>query len=72
VNIKVAEIPRLIVSILICLIAGFLGSLATIPSIPTWYASLTKTGLDTAKLAIRPDLDHTVHTNGLSSISCVA
>ncbi len=41
-NIKFGEIPKLAVSVLICLIAGFLGSLATTPSIPTWYASLTK------------------------------
>lgn len=41
-NIRVAEIPRLVVSILACLMAGFIGSLATISSIPTWYAQLTK------------------------------
>jgi len=41
-NIRVAEIPRLVVSILACLMAGFIGSLATISSIPTWYAKLTK------------------------------
>ena len=33
---------RLIISILICQLAGFLGSLFTTPSIPTWYASLEK------------------------------
>ncbi|BDH79946.1 MAG TPA: tryptophan-rich sensory protein [Methanothermobacter sp.] len=36
------EIPKLAVSVFICLIAGFLGSIATISSINTWYASLTK------------------------------
>lgn len=41
-NIKLVEVPKLVISILICLIAGFLGSLATIQSIPTWYASLVK------------------------------
>lgn len=36
------EIPKLIISILIPLIAGFIGSIATMSSIPTWYASLAK------------------------------
>jgi tryptophan-rich sensory protein len=31
-----------VVGILVCLLAGFLGSFATMPSIPTWYASLSK------------------------------
>ena len=33
---------KLIVSLIICQLAGFVGSLFTTPSIPTWYASLTK------------------------------
>jgi len=33
---------KLSVSVLACLIAGFVGSVATMPSIPTWYASLQK------------------------------
>lgn len=33
---------KLIISISICLFVGFAGSLATFPSIPTWYASLQK------------------------------
>lgn len=33
---------KLILSILTCQMAGFLGSLATTPAIPTWYASLNK------------------------------
>lgn len=33
---------KLIVSILICLSAGFVGSIFTTPSIPTWYAGLNK------------------------------
>ncbi len=37
-----ADIPKFIVSIFVCLMAGFLGSLATRSSIPTWYAGLTK------------------------------
>ncbi len=37
-----ANILRLIVSIVICESAGIVGSLFTTPSIPTWYASLAK------------------------------
>ncbi|MDH5467858.1 MAG: tryptophan-rich sensory protein [Candidatus Aminicenantes bacterium] len=33
---------KLIVSLIICQLAGFVGSLFTTPSIPTWYASLAK------------------------------
>ncbi len=33
---------KLIVSLVLCLAAGFLGSLATRPSIPGWYAALDK------------------------------
>lgn len=33
---------RLIVSLIICQLAGFIGSLFTTPAIPEWYASLQK------------------------------
>ncbi len=36
------DVLRFIISILICQAAGFIGSLFTSPSIPTWYASLKK------------------------------
>lgn len=36
------KIPRLILSIGICLGAGILGSFFTVSSIPTWYATLNK------------------------------
>jgi benzodiazapine receptor len=36
------KIFKLIFSILICQLAGFLGSLATTPAIPDWYAKLNK------------------------------
>ncbi len=36
------KIIKLIVSIIICQLAGFVGSLFTTPSIPTWYATLNK------------------------------
>jgi len=39
---KKSEILKLVVSILIPLIAGFIGSIATFSSIPTCYASLVK------------------------------
>lgn len=36
------QIIKLIVSLLACLAAGFIGSLANTRSIPTWYATLNK------------------------------
>lgn len=39
---KKSDILKLIVSLIICQLAGFVGSLFTTPSIQTWYASLEK------------------------------
>jgi benzodiazapine receptor len=36
------DIARLIVSIVVCQLAGGLGAFFTTPAIPTWYASLNK------------------------------
>jgi benzodiazapine receptor len=36
------EVLLLLTSVLVCQLAGFIGSLATTPNIPTWYATLTK------------------------------
>jgi tryptophan-rich sensory protein len=36
------EILKLVGSVLLCQLAGFLGSLFTMPAIPTWYATLRK------------------------------
>jgi benzodiazapine receptor len=36
------EILKLVASVILCQIAGFLGSLFTTPAIPTWYATLKK------------------------------
>jgi len=36
------KIFKLLSSVVICLAAGFIGSIFTTPSIPTWYASLIK------------------------------
>ena len=41
-SLKKSENLKLVVSILIPLIAGFIGSIATISSIPTWYFTLAK------------------------------
>src|SRR3972149_3602206 len=41
-EIKRADILKLVVSIILCQLAGFLGSLFTTPAIPTWYATLKK------------------------------
>jgi len=40
--VKINYLGKLAISVLICLLAGFLGSIFTTPSIPTWYASLAK------------------------------
>jgi len=39
---KPADILKLVASVILCQIAGFLGSLFTTPAIPTWYAALKK------------------------------
>lgn len=39
---KKIQIIPLAISIVVCQLAGFLGSVFTIPSIPGWYAGLTK------------------------------
>lgn len=39
---KINNFCKLIISVLICLSAGFIGSTFTTPSIPTWYATLNK------------------------------
>lgn len=42
IQIKLSDIEKLIISILICLLAGFIGSYFTTPAITTWYATLQK------------------------------
>ena len=37
-----SEISAAVLTIAICLLVGFLGSVFTMPSIPTWYAALDK------------------------------
>ncbi len=39
---KLNKIAKLILTIVICQLAGFIGSIFTTPSIPMWYASLQK------------------------------
>lgn len=41
-RIELNNILKLVTSVIICLFAGFIGSFFTSPSIPTWYATLTK------------------------------
>jgi len=41
-NVNMADLIKLIVSILVCQFVGFLGSLVTKPAIPTWYTELSK------------------------------
>jgi benzodiazapine receptor len=40
--VRVSEILKLVVSVILCQMAGFLGFLFTAPAIPTWYATLKK------------------------------
>lgn len=42
IQIKFSNVEKLIISILICLLAGFIGSFYTAPAISTWYATLQK------------------------------
>jgi tryptophan-rich sensory protein len=39
---KFFDILKLVASVIICELAGFLGSLFTTPAIPTWYKTLNK------------------------------
>jgi translocator protein len=39
---RLADFLKLVASVILCQIAGFLGSLFTTPAIPTWYATLRK------------------------------
>jgi len=39
---KTKNIVKFILSIIVCQIAGLIGSIFTMPSIPTWYATLQK------------------------------
>ncbi len=41
-KINVFDILKLVISLVICQFAGFIGSVFTSPSIPTWYATLNK------------------------------
>jgi translocator protein len=41
-NMKISDMKKLFISILICLFAGFIGSFFTSSAIPTWYATLQK------------------------------
>lgn len=41
-NIKGADFVKLLLSIVLCQIAGLIGSLFTFSVIPTWYATLNK------------------------------
>ena len=41
-NSRVRDIVRLVVSIVVCQLAGGIGAIFTTPAIPTWYASLAK------------------------------
>ena len=41
-NIKLTDIVKLVISIIVCQCAGLIGSVFTMSAIPTWYATLQK------------------------------
>ena len=41
-KIALADVLRLVISLVVCQLAGFVGSLFTTPAIPTWYSTLQK------------------------------
>jgi translocator protein len=41
-NVKIKDILKLVTSIVLCQLAGFIGSVFTTPTIPTWYKTLNK------------------------------
>lgn len=41
-NIKLTDIVKLVISIIVCQCAGLIGSIFTMPAITTWYATLQK------------------------------
>jgi benzodiazapine receptor len=54
---KISDIPRLILSILICQLAGYIGSPFSTAAIPTWYKTLNKPSFIPAQLEIWSGLD---------------
>jgi len=41
-NSSIAQVLKLLISVGVCQLAGFIGSLFTSPAVPTWYATLKK------------------------------
>lgn len=41
-KLKSVDILKLVISLILCQLAGFIGSLFTTPAIPTWYETLNK------------------------------
>ncbi len=41
-NSNIAQVLKLLISVGVCQLAGFIGSLFTSPAVPTWYATLKK------------------------------
>jgi len=48
------DILKLVVSILVCQCAGFIGSIFTMPAIPTWYETLAKPSFTTPSWLFAP------------------
>ncbi len=63
-NRRVRDIAKLLISVLACQCAGFIGSIFTTPSIPTWYATLQKPPFTPPELVIRSCLDNSLSIDG--------
>jgi benzodiazapine receptor len=48
------RVVKLVVALAVCQLAGFIGSLFTTPSVPTWYASLQKPGFTPPNAVFSP------------------
>lgn len=51
---KINDLSKLIIAIAVCELAGAVGSMFTVPSIPTWYAGLAKPALNPPSWVFAP------------------
>ena len=58
------ELFRLILSIIICQMAGIIGSIFTAGSVTSWYPTLVKPSFFSTGILYRINLDRSLHPNG--------
>ena len=61
------EIKKLVFAVVVCQLAGVLGSLFTYPQIPTWYASLKRPGFSPPNWLFAPVWITNQDNKGLSA-----